>query len=135
MRTEEAVKYLKSLDLENLEVGRYDVDEDFYYLIQEYETKPRAEAKLEAHREWIDIQYMIKGQEVIELEDISKVESITEYEPDVEFFKVPETMCKVSITDGAYMIIYPSNAHMPGVAVNDQPQKVKKCVGKVRVFC
>ena len=39
MTIEEAVCYLKKQDLAALEVGTYQVNDDFYFMIQEYETK------------------------------------------------------------------------------------------------
>ena len=40
MTLEEAVAYLKEQDLAAMEVGTYEVDGDFYFMIQEYETAP-----------------------------------------------------------------------------------------------
>ena len=39
MTLEEAVAYLKEEDLATMAVGTYEVDGDFYFMIQEYETK------------------------------------------------------------------------------------------------
>ena len=38
-KLDDAVAYLKNLDLAGLEPGKYQVNDDFYYSIQEYETK------------------------------------------------------------------------------------------------
>lgn len=42
MTLEEAVAYLKEEDLATMAVGTYEVDGDFYFMIQEYETKEAA---------------------------------------------------------------------------------------------
>lgn len=43
MTLEEAVAYLKEEDLATMAVGTYEVDGDFYFMIQEYETKEAAD--------------------------------------------------------------------------------------------
>jgi beta-galactosidase beta subunit len=46
--------------------GKYAIDgENIYYIIQRYTTKPFSESKLEAHRKYIDIQFLLAGTELI----------------------------------------------------------------------
>lgn len=58
----------------------------------------------------------------------------TEYNEtkDVMFWNDAETMARMELTAGSYAIYLPDVAHKPGIAVS-APEKVKKCVGKVRV--
>ena len=135
MNVSEAIQYLKKQDLMAMEAGKYTVDDDFYYMVQEYTTKKRAEAKLEAHQQWIDIQWMLKGTEIIETADISRLTVKDAYNPDkdVVFYEKPDTMQTTVLTDGAYVVLYPENGHMPQVAVDEQPLAIKKVVAKVRV--
>lgn len=47
-------------------IGRHDIDGDVVYaLVQRYETRPVAGMRLEAHRRYIDIQYVVRGSEAI----------------------------------------------------------------------
>ena len=135
MNIREAIDYLKKQDLINMEVGKYEVDDDFYFMVQEYTTKHRADAKLEAHEKWIDIQWMLKGTEIIETEDIARLTVIEAYDEsrDVVFFEKPDVISQTCITPGAFVVLYPQNAHMPGVAVDDNPTPIKKVVAKIRV--
>ena len=66
MTIEEAVCYLKKQDLAALEVGTYQVNDDFYFMIQEYETKPAENCRLETHNRYADIQWIISGEEEID---------------------------------------------------------------------
>lgn len=66
MTIEEAVCYLKKQDLAALEVGTYQVNDDFYFMIQEYETKPAENCRLETHNCYADIQWIISGEEEID---------------------------------------------------------------------
>ena len=56
MTLNEAIEYLQGLDLENIEPGKYIVDDSFYYNIQEYTTKNWEDCKMEAHHNYCDIQ-------------------------------------------------------------------------------
>lgn len=130
----ESIAVLEGLDKENLELGKYVVNEDFFYLVQEYETKDPEIARHEAHEKYVDIQYMIQGKEQI---DIAPAEKMKVEEPynadrDVVFFKEPEQATHVVLTDGGYAVLYPADSHKPGLRVGE-PAKVRKIVGKVRI--
>lgn len=134
MNVKEAIAYLESTDLKSLAPGRYDVDEDFYYLIQEYNTLPVSECKMESHDKWIDIQLIVSGKESLKTVDVSRLTVKVPYsaEKDVTFFETPEIMQDNVLTAGGYLVLYPENGHMPKCAV-DEPVAVKKCVGKIRI--
>ena len=53
-------------------------------------------------------------------------------ERDVEFYKDVEDATKIVLTDGAYVIIYPTDAHNPGMC-GVEPSEVKKIVAKIRI--
>src|SRR5574340_275000 len=61
-----AFNYLKNSDLSNINPGKYEIDgSNIYALVQRYMTKPRENGFWEAHRRYIDIQYVVKGVELI----------------------------------------------------------------------
>lgn len=131
----EAIKYLKGLNLESLEVGKYPVNDDFYYSIQEYDSKMIENCKLESHQIYADIQIVIKGEEAIDIAPIAELENVTEYNPekDVAFWKNSDVMERIELKNGSYAVFLPRTAHKPGIAIDNNPSKVKKCVGKVRL--
>ena len=60
-----ASAYLKQAAGRSLPDGRVDIDgEDVYALVQSYETLA-GEPRFEAHRRYIDIQYVVSGAEII----------------------------------------------------------------------
>ena len=60
------VEFIKRVNNENLDNGRYDINGDkLFALVQSYETKDSNECKLESHKKYIDIQYILKGTEVM----------------------------------------------------------------------
>ncbi len=65
-RFKSAFEFLKRPGIESLPIGRTTLDGDLLYaLTQEYETKPVHEGKFEAHRRYIDIQFVLAGEEVM----------------------------------------------------------------------
>ena len=62
-----AFAFLRRPDLDALACGRIDLagDDALYALIQTYETQPPAEGKPEAHRRYLDIQYVVSGSECV----------------------------------------------------------------------
>ena len=114
----------------DLECGRYYIDEDNIYAnVDEYETK--TDGKYEAHRKYIDIQYMIKGEEYIGVTDINNCKTCIEYdeEKDLEFFTADNEF--QTLKKGEFLIFYPQDAHKP--CINKDKIKCKKVVVKVRI--
>ena len=68
------LEWLEKTDLKNLEDGKYEIEnETVYASVQTYITKD--DAKYEAHKKYIDIQYMINGAEKIGVTDLSNCKS------------------------------------------------------------
>ena len=65
-------------------------------MIQEYETKPAENCRLETHNCYADIQWIISGEEEIDTVSRTGLETDEEYDEkrDVAFWKEPEEMCQ-----------------------------------------
>ena len=133
-RIQEAIAYIEQLNFSDYEKGKHVVNEDFYFLIQEYVAKDPKVARFEAHKNYVDIQYIIEGKEAMEVAPLEKMEVMNPYNPekDVEHYHHKDGAAKFVVTKGGYAVFYPADAHKPGVRVGDN-KKVKKIVGKVRV--
>lgn len=132
-RIEVALKYLEAMDLTTLEVGKYEIDGDnLFVLIQEYEPKTIEEGKCEAHKKYIDIQYIIKGRECMGYMLTEKGEVTESYDDTKDRLFVKWTGDLVSYTEGMFAIFYPQDAHMPGIKT-DGCDFVKKAVVKIAV--
>lgn len=130
----EALEIMKGVKFEEMELGRHDIHDDLFLLIQEYDSKTFENMRYEAHEKYVDIQYVVSGTERIFIAptSIMKVQEAYSPERDVVFFENIDQACSVTLTDGGYAILYPADAHKPGVMV-DGPVPVKKIVGKVRI--
>ncbi len=126
--------YLGRTDLGSLAIGKYPINgEDAYLSVQEYETKPEAEKKWEAHRDFIDIQIVLSGREFMGCAPLGSLAEKEPYDPakDVAFFRDgPEPRSALVARPGDFCVFFPRDVHKPGCAVG-APTKVKKAVIKV----
>ena len=134
-RWTKAFKFLKSNDLTKLELKRYDIDDDnLYATVSEYTTKNEETTNFEAHRKYIDIQYVISGKEIMNIAPIATVKDvITPYDEtkDIEFVTVAKKVNYVATKDN-FFIFFPDDAHRPGLKV-EVNLPVRKIVIKLKV--
>lgn len=137
-RIEMAIFYISHLDKEKLEYGKHVVDEDFYFNVEEYVTKPIEKCRFESHRKYVDIQWIVTGSERIDIAYINELREDVRYDPerDVIFWnnETSSVAMHVFLSPGSYTVFYPSNAHKPCInPYLDKRDKVIKIVGKVRI--
>lgn len=134
-RWDKAFTFLKTNDLSKLEIKRYDIDGDNVYApVSEYLSKNEGDAKYEAHKKYIDIQYVIQGVELMSVAPMSeRKEVITVYDStkDIEFMTVKQSK-DYKATSERFFVFFPSDIHRPGVKVEENSQ-VRKIVVKVKV--
>ena len=120
----------------DLPVGKYEIDgTDLFISVQEYNTKAEENARFEAHRKYLDIQYIVSGEEVVEVTDLSKTSVSTEYNPekDVEFYNANGGIWRGSLSAGEYAIFYFNDVHRPAISVGGVPAPVKKILVKIKL--
>lgn len=131
-----ALEVLKELHPADLSDGRHDIDGDNVFLIsQHYETKPFRQGKLEAHRKYIDIQFLAAGRELLGYAPGGDLETDQPYseEKDVVFYKLPDRISSIVLVPGLFCILFPQDTHMPGRQIN-APSSVHKVVIKVKLM-
>jgi len=130
-----AVEFLKHLPAD-IALGRHDIDGDHCFaLVQSYTTKPLAQAKFEAHRKYIDIQFIQAGREVLLWSPLAALTQVTQpyvEEKDVVFFATPPQVTPVSLGAGEIAIFFPEDGHAPGIECGGAAE-VCKVVIKVQV--
>jgi biofilm protein TabA len=111
-----AFEILTDKTLSQKQDGKYAVDgEKIYYTIQRYTTKPLSEGKLEAHRKYIDIQFLLAGVEILGYAPLKGLTTAEVYDPqkDIAFFNTPKEITKVKLEPGLFCILFPDDAHLP----------------------
>ena len=108
---------------------------DMYARVMSYDTVEPAHSKLEAHREFIDIQCALVNGERIDWFPLDRVEPATEYNSlkDVTNFNRSGTApISICVEPGMFAVFFPEDAHMPKLIV-DEPRRMKKVVVKIRL--
>jgi len=134
-RWDKAFEFLKNNDLTKIELKRYDLDGDNVYVtISEYNSKNPETARYEAHKKYIDIQYVVKGNELIGISPRSSQDSVLQkYDAtkDIEFLKVKKgDMFQANPT--SFFIFFPTEAHMPGLK-DKTNSPIRKAVVKIKI--
>jgi YhcH/YjgK/YiaL family protein len=133
-RIKTALEYIAKTDFTAMEPGRYELDgSNLFVLVQAYDSIPKEEGKWECHRKYIDIQYIAEGIEQIGCNNIDKMKISTEYNPEKDIAFLSGEGDYVTFSKGSYGIFFPEDAHMPKIAVNNIPGKVKKAVVKIKI--
>ena len=132
---QKALAFLRQARSQTLADGRVEIDgNQVFALVQSYDTKG-GEPKFEAHRKYLDIQFVSSGEEIIgwALIDRMVVDSPYDEAKDVCLGRVPPAeVTPVRLSPGQLAVLYPSDAHAPKLAAG-APAPVKKIVVKVAV--
>ena len=132
-RVYDALKFLSETDFSKIELGRYELDGDnIFYMVQSYDTDPDKTIS-EAHKKYIDIQYMVEGEEIIGVADISEDKELTEAKEENDVWCYDCKTEPLVLSTGKYMVLYPNDLHCPGVATNGTALTCRKVVVKVKV--
>lgn len=133
--SEEAYVFLKSFEPSQYNDGRIDLGNGMYVNIESYSTKYRKERKFEAHRKYIDVQYMISGRELITVAELGKnLKCIDEYDEqkDIAYYENCLEGIDFFLEERCFLILMPSDAHMPCIAI-DKTDNVRKAVIKIPI--
>ena len=134
-KIQRALDHLQTLDLEQIAVGRYEIDgNNIFFMISEYETLPASEMRFEAHQKYLDIQGIISGHEAIQVArtDLFTVATAYDEAKDIVFFNDIDLYSTVVLSPGDYVVLLPEDAHKPKVMVG-KPEHTKKYVVKIRI--
>jgi YhcH/YjgK/YiaL family protein len=131
-RFAKAFDFIKSQNLETIEAGKYPIDgEDLHAAVSIKDGVSEAEAKFEAHNNYIDIQVCPSGKEELGWKPRQTCKVIkTEYnhEKDVIFYAdQPDTYFQLSA--GQFAIFFPEDVHAPMIGSGT----IIKLVVKVKV--
>lgn len=131
-RIAKGFEFLHNTDLDAIPSGKHDIDGDtIFALVQEYQTKPLAECKLESHKKYIDIQYVIRGEEFMGITTKNN-QKILEVNEDKDYTFYEGTTSLVLVSKGMFTIFFPDDLHQPCVQ-KELASEVKKVVIKVLI--
>ncbi|MDA1044708.1 MAG: YhcH/YjgK/YiaL family protein [Verrucomicrobia bacterium] len=127
-----AFEFLNRPDLETLPVGKHEIEGNrIYAMVAREQGRRQADALLETHEKYIDIQYVLAGPDNMGwTPKLSCARPAGEYDPktDLQFFK-DEPAVWLSTQRGMFVIFFPQDAHMPSISSG----QIHKIVVKIAV--
>ena len=131
-RLAKGLQLLTTMDFSAMDTGRYEVEgDDLYFMIQSYQSKEKNDTP-EAHKAYIDIQYLLSGEELVGVGALSDMMEVVDANPEKDFWLYRGPLTNVKIGNGYFIVLFPQDAHAPGIAA-DVPAPVRKVVVKVRI--
>lgn len=134
-RFAKAFAYLRTVD-GTQPLGRHDLDGDqCFALVQTYETKPIEKALFEAHRKYIDVQFIHSGRETILWASLASMKEETmayDESKDAALWKLVSAVTPLHVSAGHFVILHPEDAHAPCIEW-EKSEPVFKVVVKVAV--
>lgn len=127
-----ALDFIRDTDLASLEPGRLDLDGDrVYALVSGYVSKRQEEGRWEAHRRYIDLQCVVSGSERIGYAPLGRL-AAGPYDEAKDMTWLEGSGDFLVLEPGQFMLLWPGDAHMPGMAFGE-PAPIKKVVVKIRL--
>jgi YhcH/YjgK/YiaL family protein len=138
-----ALNYVTSVKAEGFTEQTVELNgRKLFAMHQSYVTETSEGRQFEAHRRYIDVQYIVEGEEVILAAELSCLESRSVYDEDkdVQWFMPGNSQADAStgnasvirLKAGQFAVFYPRDAHMPKIS-NTCAGAVKKVVVKIAV--
>ena len=120
------------VDSRDLPVGRYELGDGDFVLIQEGTTKPVSEGKFEAHKNFLDLQVVVAGKECIKWQNIDLLGETAAYDQTVDKVNFSGEGDTLRINEGMFYIMFPEDGHMACVHL-DAPSSYRKLVIKIKL--
>jgi len=108
------------------------LSDDIFVLKQAYYTKDRKDCFFESHKKYIDVQYMVKGSEIMDVSSLEKLEIIENYDEEKDFikYKSEKNFSSLLINEKELAIFYPNDAHQPCIK-DEKSELIYKAVVKI----
>ena len=125
--------YISTVD-PSVAIGEYIISDNVKVIVSEYWTREVTGNSFEAHKNVIDIQFPILGQEMVQWAPLSGMERCTEYDigNDRTYYRNPVETIDCIIGKGVFAIYFPTDAHNPQNAVGSS-REIKKITVKVTI--
>ena len=134
VKWDKSFAFLKNTDLTKLALGRVEIGDGVYAAVSEYLPKDREGMLFEAHKKYIDIQYIIAGKELIDVAPLKNTTITKPYNADSDaMFGAVTGFSELRALPGRFFIFFPNDAHRPSMKYGDEDITVRKIVVKIPV--
>ncbi len=129
---DKAFAYLKNTDLNKIAKGKYPIDGDNVFAsVTADSSKDFDKTNWESHRKYIDLQYIIDGEEMMGVYPVSKATVTKEYDEKRDVANYTADGKIYSGKPGRFFLFFPSDAHRPNITPGGN-RVVKKIVIKIK---
>lgn len=121
---------------QDIDDGQYILNSDKLIAhVMTKDTKLEGNAGLEYHKKYIDIQYVLMGEEMCGLSPLKNQEHSVPYDAqkDIAFLSVDKDSTTIRVNEGCFYIVWPHEPHRPLCSVDDSIKEIKKIIIKVAV--
>jgi YhcH/YjgK/YiaL family protein len=117
------------------ERNKTDLGGGMFVIEEAYETKLRADGFFESHRNFIDVQTIFEGEELMEVGDIARMKVRQPYNPerDLIIYEDSTDASLLRVFAGQVAIFFPVDVHMPTLRIRANAVPVRKCVVKIPI--
>lgn len=124
--------YLRNTNLDTIAPGRYQIDGDkALAIISDAPSKELDKASWESHRKMIDLQYVIRGKERIDVAPIGKSTVTKPYDEAKDVANYTAEGTTYQAEPGTFYLFFAEDVHRPNIKVEGF-DVVKKLVVKIK---
>ena len=118
-RIAEALKWLQTVDTSVLQEGKNPIrGEDIFCIVHFYDTTGADARPWEGHRKYIDIHFIIKGEEIIGISPIDAMQIKKDYDAQTDFIEFEgATQQQILLKEGMFLIAFPEDIHKTALQV------------------
>ncbi len=130
------LNFIQSHDCANLPDGEIAIEgKELFVKIMSYEPKAADQNKFETHQVHADVQYMVRGTELMQVAPSDVLTPTTAYdkEGDYQFYQANDAITDLVVRQGEFTYFYPGEAHRPSCVYKNQRGAVKKLVFKIKI--
>jgi biofilm protein TabA len=132
---QQAVEWLRSNDLEALEVGTYEIEgQNMFAMVQAPSTVVRSERKSEHHAQYLDVQYLIGGGEELQVVGRQSGSNVAVEnrldDRDYALFTEVQNENEIYLQPGMFVVYFPNDLHRPNCSRTGDTH-LKKVVIKI----
>lgn len=130
-----ALDYLKNTDFDAMEAGVYELKgRDIYVQVLDLETKEKSAYQPEVHRNYLDVQYLHKGVELMAASiDLGNNPVTVEYNPerDIQFYASVQNENEFRCEASNFAVFFPEDTHRTAIFAGEA--KIRKVVVKIKM--
>lgn len=134
---DQAISWIASTDFSALATGKYDIlpDNKMFCLLQEMDTIPASEMRAESHFSYVDIQYLLQGEETIGVARATPQHEVVEdraAQHDIVFYQDTVNESMIALEPGMFAVFFPHDVHRPCCQSNGV-SAIRKAVIKIHL--